>query len=101
MPWESCAPEEPVPDKEKTMTAQSIPAPTWATGPIVDDLEVRYDITVGNVPGHVGTVGLARADIGPGPGDTTVYAFDEEFTTAQAREVARMLVRAADLADAG
>ena len=67
----------------------------------MDDLEVRYDITVGSMPGHVGTVGLSRADVGPGPGDTTVYAFDEEFTSAQAREVARMLVRAADLADAG
>ena len=83
------------------MTAQSIPAPTWARGPIVDDEEVRYDITVGTMPDHLGTVGLTRADVGPEPGETTVYAFDEVFSSSKAREVARMLVHAADLADAG
>jgi len=83
------------------MTAQSIPAPSWARGPIVDDEEVRYDTTVGTMPDHIRTVGLTRADVGPEPGETTVYAFDEVFTPAAAREVARMLVHAADLADAG
>lgn len=83
------------------MTAQSIPAPSWAKGPIVDDEEVRYDVTVGTMPDHVGTIGLTRADVGPEPGQTTVYALDEVFTSSQAREVARMLVHAADLADAG
>ncbi len=83
------------------MTAQSIPAPTWARGPIVDDEEVRYDVTVGTVPHSHGTVGLVRADVGPEPGETTVYAFDERFTSTQARQVAQMLVHAADLADAG
>jgi hypothetical protein len=83
------------------MTAQSIPAPSWAAGPIVNDLEVRYDVTLGTMPDQAGTVGLTRADVGPGPGETTVYAFDEVFTSAQARGVARMLLRAADLADAG
>jgi len=83
------------------MTAQSIPAPTWARGPIVDDEEVRYDITVATMPDHVGTIGLTRADVGAEPGETTVYAFDEVFSPSQAREVAGMLVRAADLADAG
>jgi hypothetical protein len=87
--------------KEPDMNAQSIPAPSWARGPIVDDLEVRYDVTVGTLPGHTGTIGLTRADVGPGPGDTNVYAFDEVFSSAQAREVAQMLVHAADLADAG
>jgi hypothetical protein len=83
------------------MTAQSIPAPSWAKGPIVDDEEIRYDITVGTMPDHVGTVGLTRADVGPEPGPTTVYVSDEVFTASEAREVARMLVHAADLADAG
>ena len=83
------------------MTAQSIPAPTWARGPIVDDEEVRYDITVGTMPNHQGTIGLTRADVGPGPGETTVYVFDEQFSSTQARQVAQMLVYAADLADAG
>src|SRR5207342_1566983 len=36
-------------EKEQTMTAQSIPAPSWARGPIVDDEEIRYDITVGTM----------------------------------------------------
>ncbi len=69
-------------EKEQTMTAQSIPAPSWARGPIVDDEEVRYDTTVGTMPDHVRTVGLTRADVGPEPGETTVYAFDEVFTSA-------------------
>ena len=83
------------------MTAQSIPAPSWAAGPIVNDLEVRYDITLGTMPDRVGAVGLVRADVGPEPGETTVYAFDEVFTSEQARGVAAMLLHAADLADVG
>jgi hypothetical protein len=83
------------------MTAQSIPAPSWAKGPIVDDEQVRYDTTVGTLPDRAGTVGLSRADVGTEPGQTTVYAFDAVFTSSSAREVARMLVHAADLADAG
>ena len=80
------------------MTAQSVPAPSWARGPIVDDEEIRYDVTVGILPDQSGTIGLTRADVGPEPGETTVYVLDEAFTSSQARE---MLVRAADLADAG
>ena len=83
------------------MTAQSIPAPSWAKGPIVDDEEVRYDVTLGTMPDKVGSVGLSRVDVGTAPGETTIYAFDQVFTPSQAREVARMLVVAADLADAG
>ena len=83
------------------MTAQSVPAPSWARGPIVDDEEIRYDVTVGILPDQSGTIGLTRADVGPEPGETTVYVLDEAFTSSQAREVARMLVRAADLADDG
>ena len=67
----------------------------------MDDLEVRYDVTVGTMTDQAGTVGLSRSDVGPEPGDTTVYAFDEAFSSSQAREVARMLVHAADLADGG
>ena len=82
------------------MTAQSIPAPSWAKGPIVDDEEVRYDITLATMPAR-SEIGLTRVDVGPEPGETSIYAFEEVFTPSQAREVARLLVHGADLADAG